>query len=878
MADPLSITSGIAGLLSLGIKVTQSLISFYSTYKDQDNDLAKIARNLEDLQNIFESLETAVQDRQSQDNAELLKVVNKAIQGCQEIIKELQQERQKFSIGPVANLTGRIRVAGRHAAYPFRKSTLLKLAEDISAIRENLSLALDVLQLKSHSQTQYDLSEVKSLLERINKSQLSSTIHNWLMAPDVSIDHNTACAKRHSSTGLWFINSDQFRNWLVGHNSFLWINGFAGCGKSVLCSTAIQHTFHEMKDKHGIGIAFFYFSFNDEAKQNSHGMLCALLLQLSVQLQNGEKDLEQLYKSHKFGTPPVDALLDSLRSVLCQFHEAFILLDALDESPRDCEREDVLRIIGAIRKWNLPGLHLLVTSRNHFDIHQSLDPSHGQVLSMKNPEIDRDIANFVSDQLKYDTKLQRWKTRHIRIQEQLTKNAQGVYVECQLKELRKARNQNQLDISLRTLPQDLDKTYEQILSSIDKTYIDDVRRVLTLLCFSTRPLTVNELIEAHAVDLNVPPHLDREGRGYEQNDLIDICLGLIEISRTDESVPPKSGQSILTARIAHFSVQEYLQSERILQTKVKIFAIQSGPANTEIAQICLVYLLEPILSNGIFDARKMKEFPLAHFAAQYWYHHYINSQEGKSKIEELLQRLFLHDTNYFNTWIRLYDMDGPKIMKKNSYGSPLYYISLLGLESTLSSMIAADAEYGHLLEIVNNQGGYYGNALHAASFKGFDKVVQMLLDHGADVNAQGEYYGSALQAASFKGFDKVVQMLLDHGADVNAQGGRFGSALHAASSSGHEKVVQMLLDHGADVNAQGGYYGSALYTASSSGHEKVVQMLLDHGADINSQGGRYGNALQAASSRGHEKVVQMLLDHGVKGGIRALFPATGTGL
>jgi hypothetical protein len=33
MADPLAIASGLAGLLSLGIQVTQSLVLFYTTYK-----------------------------------------------------------------------------------------------------------------------------------------------------------------------------------------------------------------------------------------------------------------------------------------------------------------------------------------------------------------------------------------------------------------------------------------------------------------------------------------------------------------------------------------------------------------------------------------------------------------------------------------------------------------------------------------------------------------------------------------------------------------------------------------------------------------------------------------------------------------------------
>ena len=49
MADPLAIALGIAGLLSLGIQATQSLVSFYTAYKDQDTDLAKITQNLNSL-------------------------------------------------------------------------------------------------------------------------------------------------------------------------------------------------------------------------------------------------------------------------------------------------------------------------------------------------------------------------------------------------------------------------------------------------------------------------------------------------------------------------------------------------------------------------------------------------------------------------------------------------------------------------------------------------------------------------------------------------------------------------------------------------------------------------------------------------------------
>jgi ankyrin repeat protein len=64
--------------------------------------------------------------------------------------------------------------------------------------------------------------------------------------------------------------------------------------------------------------------------------------------------------------------------------------------------------------------------------------------------------------------------------------------------------------------------------------------------------------------------------------------------------------------------------------------------------------------------------------------------------------------------------------------------------------------------------------------------------------------------ASRGGHDKIVELLLDKGADVNAQGGEYGNALQAASLGGHDKIVELLLDKGADVNAQGGEYGNAL--------------------------------------------------------------------
>jgi hypothetical protein len=427
MSDPLSIAAGIAGFLSLGIQVTQSLVDFYSVYKSQDADIAKITQNMENLQGAFRSLESAIQKRQSQPNAEeLLKEVEKATQRCHEIIHELRAECQKLHTESVTCLKGRLQAAGRRATYPFRKSTIQKIEEDVGAIRENMLFALNVLQFKSHNRIEDEISAVRSLLERTNSSQISFAIRAWLQAPDASVNHNAVYAKHHPKTGQWFVSSHQFANWLVERSSFLWLNGFAGCGKSVLCSVIIQHTFRETNHRSGVGIAFFYFAFSDESKQDAHSMLRALLLQLSVQFQDGQKELEQLHILSQSSTPSVQVLLQTLRRFLERFLDSYILLDALDECPRDNGREDVLRVIQVIRDWRLPSVHLLVTSRDQLDIRRSLKPSHDCDLSMKNSGIDKDIFDFVSHQLENDTKLQRWKVRHSEIQTKLTQGAQGV--------------------------------------------------------------------------------------------------------------------------------------------------------------------------------------------------------------------------------------------------------------------------------------------------------------------------------------------------------------------------------------------------------------------------------------------------------------------
>ena len=319
-----------------------------------------------------------------------------------------------------------------------------------------------------------------------------------------------------------------------------------------------------------------------------------------------------------------------------------------------------------------------------------------------------------------------------------------------------------------------------MLCKIDQGSINDARRILTLLCFSPRPLTLQELIDSIAVEINEPVGLNKDCRFEDYNDIRDICPGLVDINVTaDQTTEPYNYEnSSLTVRIAHFSVQEYLESERIRTQKATIFGLNHVTVHTEIAQICLIYLLDPSFSSSNLDQSLLKEFPVAHFAAMYWYHHYQNVADHIPRLEDFVLKLFQHQDS-FATWVRLHDVDQPWVTTINfdrmlgNIPAPIYYASLLGLDWALHRLIngkqpeSADTSFiarihDQSLRDVNAQGGRYGNALSAASLGGYKEVVQILLDKGADVSAQGGRYDNALQAASVGGHKEMVQIMIEN--------------------------------------------------------------------------------------------------------------------
>ncbi|RII20696.1 hypothetical protein CUC08_Gglean001282 [Alternaria sp. MG1] len=382
-------------------------------------------------------------------------------------------------------------------------------------------------------------------------------------------------------------------------------------------------------------------------------------------------------------------------------------------------------------------------------------------------------------------------------------------------------------------------------------------RILQWLTFSARPLSVTEVAEVVAIDVERDLAFNRDEVLVDPLEALDICSSLVTITKNEEDGRLGSTQQIIA--LAHYSVQEYLVSDRIRQGSAKQYSMQEGACQSAITRGSLKYLMQ--LQQPL-EEETLQVFALARYSAEFWSSHLQKTGDEMEQVSQLTMGLLTREEPAYLNWLRLHDpdrpWDEPNLEKSDdNIPMPLYYAALLGFSTVTRLLLDAGAE-------VNAEGGYNGNALQAASDGGYEQVVKTLLDAGAEVNAQEGVFGNALQAASLRGHEQVVKILLNQGAEVNAEGGEYGNALQAASEGGHEQVVKTLLDAGAEVNAQGGVFGNALQAASLEGHEQVVKMLLDNGAEVNAQGGFYGNALQAASLEGHEQVVKTLLDAGAE--------------
>ena len=336
----------------------------------------------------------------------------------------------------------------------------------------------------------------------------------------------------------------------------------------------------------------------------------------------------------------------------------------------------------------------------------------------------------------------------------------------------------------------MDGTYERILREITKPNQGHAHRLMQCLVAAVRPLEVKELAEVFAFDFNVDgiPKLNVGWRWEDQEEaVISACSSSVMIVKDGDS---------RVVQFSHFSVKEYLTANRLAEPikDVSRYHIRLEAAHTILAQACLGALLR--LDDSI-DRDKIKDFPLALYAAQYWTTH-ARVENVSSRIKDGMESLFDADRPQFATWLWIYNEDRGLTMStmcpEKPEAVPLYYAAMLGFRDLAEHLIARHPEH------VDARGGEQVTPMHIAALEGHANILSLLLDHGADIHGRGDADTTPLHRTSIYEKLEAGQFLLDHGADINARDDYGWTPLHWAVIWDSVQSARFLLEHGADAN------------------------------------------------------------------------------
>lgn len=280
-----------------------------------------------------------------------------------------------------------------------------------------------------HRPVQKTVDNTNMYVSRLCDYALSDRLKNWLHAPDPSTNYNRAIHQRHPGTGLWFLQSEAYDDWRREANGFLWLYGLAGCGKTVLSSIIIEHLQNEPPSP-DTNLLYFFFDFNDKEKQSHENMIRTFIQQLCVQDEASRHLLEQ-FSERQAGRneqPSLTSLEGALASMLNQAAHTRVVIDALDES---CQQRHTLEWLRRISTNQSNKLNILITSRREYDIESAFLKwlPEENVLPINADDVNKDIGNFVHNQIQLDPRLERWTERpnvQVEIESKLIEKASGM--------------------------------------------------------------------------------------------------------------------------------------------------------------------------------------------------------------------------------------------------------------------------------------------------------------------------------------------------------------------------------------------------------------------------------------------------------------------
>lgn len=147
MADPISLAGLTAGLVSLGLQISEGVVKYIDALKCREEEITLAKQQADSLTNLIHTIETAAQQFQSAHP-----VVSTAVQSCIVSCKAELAALEALVLelaGPAQSASGGLRTTlkshGKKLAYVFERSNLEKLEQRLERANGKLMLVLQTL-------------------------------------------------------------------------------------------------------------------------------------------------------------------------------------------------------------------------------------------------------------------------------------------------------------------------------------------------------------------------------------------------------------------------------------------------------------------------------------------------------------------------------------------------------------------------------------------------------------------------------------------------------------------------------------------------------------------------------------------------------------
>ena len=360
---------------------------------------------------------------------------------------------------------------------------------------------------------------------------------------------------------------------------------------------------------------------------------------------------------------------------------------------------------------------------------------------------------------------------------------------------------------------------------------------LTWVCHSERPLKVDELCHALAVEIGAA---DFDSENIPSIDtLLDCCQGLITVNKEPSTV-----------RLIHFTVQEYLCAHPDLFSK----------PHSILAETCLTYLNSQLIKNlSSHPVPDHQNIPFLAYSSRYWGTHANRELSGHGRF--LALELLNHYEGHISA-LSLLKQALPFIYIGDTGTSPLFSglhcASFFGIVELVTTLISEGG-----CEI-NQQDCVGSTPLSYAARNEHEGVVKLLLEQeNVDPNLQDKSGLTPFAWAAARGCEGVAKLLLEReNVDPDRPEQNGYTPLRWAAGRGREGVVKLLLEReDVDPNRPDRAGRTPLVLAALRGHEGVVKLLLgQENVDPNRPGNNSITPLGWAAGQGYEGVVKLLLE------------------